>query len=141
MAATAYEGHAIVEIMGHVRLAGRVSEAQQYGAVMLRVDIPEVPAAGAAAAVPGFTRFYGGGAIYSVTPTTEEIAVAFTRRARPVPVQRFDLALPAMASQPPDAELVGGGKDQPGTCVDCGHVDCICDEAVEAGDENGDPTW
>lgn len=35
-----YEGWAIVELMGHRRIAGRVSQAEQYGTAMLRIDIP-----------------------------------------------------------------------------------------------------
>ena len=38
---TAYEGWAIVELMGHRRLGGRVSEAVQYGVAMLRLDVPK----------------------------------------------------------------------------------------------------
>lgn len=36
----AYEGWAIVELMGHVRLAGRVSPAPMFGTELLRIDIP-----------------------------------------------------------------------------------------------------
>lgn len=138
MATSAYEGHAIIEIMGRVRLAGGVSEVQQYGTTMIRVDVPEVPFDRGAPAIPGFTRFYGGGAIYSVTPTTEEIALGITRMTRVVPVHPYEMARPAIAPVPADAEVVGEG-DRPGVCVDCNRVDCVCDEeTIEDGDEAGE---
>ncbi|XXX79239.1 hypothetical protein WMF30_10735 [Sorangium sp. So ce134] len=57
---TAYQGWAIVELMGHRRLAGRVSEVTQYGATQLRLDVP-----GEGDAVMA-TQFYSGGALYWV---------------------------------------------------------------------------
>lgn len=38
---SAYEGWAIVELMGHRRLGGRVGEAEAYGAKLLRLDVPK----------------------------------------------------------------------------------------------------
>jgi hypothetical protein len=51
----AYEGWAICELMGHRRLAGSVSQAEQYGAVFLRLDVPGPDDTFT-------TQFYGGGA-------------------------------------------------------------------------------
>lgn len=60
------EQWAIVEIMGHHRQAGRISEVTQFGAVLLRVDVP---------AGDGWaTEFYGGSAIYRLRICTEEVA-------------------------------------------------------------------
>lgn len=59
---------AIVEIMGHHRQAGRISEVTQFGAVLLRVDVP---------AGDGWaTEFYGGASIYRLRICTEEVARA-----------------------------------------------------------------
>jgi hypothetical protein len=80
-----YEGWAIVELMGHRRLAGIVSQAEQYGVAMLRLDVPEVDGGQAA------TQFYGGSSIYCVTPTTEEAARLVARRNVPAPVQTWEL--------------------------------------------------
>lgn len=57
-----------VEIFGHVRHHGLVSEVEQFGTRMLRVDVftdGDVPIA---------THDYGGAAIFSVTPCTEAYA-------------------------------------------------------------------
>lgn len=81
----AYEGWAIVELMGHRRLAGQVSQAEQYGVAMLRLDIPAVDEQ------PAATQFYGGTSIYCITPTTEEIARGIAEHNRPAPVNRWEL--------------------------------------------------
>ncbi|HEV2071060.1 MAG TPA: hypothetical protein VGR26_14820 [Acidimicrobiales bacterium] len=83
-----YEGWAIVELMGHRRLAGRVSEAEQYGTAMLRLDVPAVDGQQAA------TQFYGGSAIYCVTPTDEEAARLVAARNAPAPIQTWELPRP-----------------------------------------------
>jgi hypothetical protein len=80
-----YEGWAIVELMGHRRLAGRVSQAEQYGVAMLRLDVP--PTEGAQAA----TQFYGGSSIYCITPVSEEAALLVARRSAPTPIQTWEL--------------------------------------------------
>jgi hypothetical protein len=82
---TAYEGWAIVELMGRRRLAGLVSEVQQYGVTMLRLDVP-----GEGETVLA-TQFYGGAALYCVTPTDEETARAVSKLGRPAPIQRWEL--------------------------------------------------
>lgn len=58
---------AIVELFGHTKIAGRISEAACYGGVFLRVDVPETETG------PAFTRFYGAPAVFSVTPMAEEL--------------------------------------------------------------------
>lgn len=64
---------------------------EQFGATLLRIDIPDAdPAKGMCA-----TQFYGGGAIYCVTPTTEEIARGVARSNQPTPVQRWELPAPS----------------------------------------------
>jgi hypothetical protein len=76
---------ALVELFGHQKIVGKVSEASLAGGAFLRVD---VPALGSGAA---FTRFYGPGAIYSINPVTEEIARGLMTQYRNEPVSRFDL--------------------------------------------------
>lgn len=84
---TAFEGWAIVELMGHRRLAGYASQVEMFGAAMLRLDIPAKEGLSA-------TQFYSGGSIYCLTPTTEETAKAFALRNQPTPVQRWEIAPP-----------------------------------------------
>lgn len=65
----AYEGWAIVELMGHRQTAGLVREVQMAGTTMLRVDTP-----GPSEAEVLATQFYTGPAIYCVTPCDEATA-------------------------------------------------------------------
>jgi hypothetical protein len=86
----AFDSHAIVELFGHQRIAGRVSEQQLAGGTFLRVDVPETERAEA------YTRYYGAGAIYALTPVTEEIARAAAEDSYVwVPVRKDVAALPA----------------------------------------------
>lgn len=56
--------YAVVEVYGHRSHAGRVIEIERFGSKMLRIDIPKDGDFEA-----GFTtHFYGGGAIFSLTP-------------------------------------------------------------------------
>ena len=81
-----YEGWAILELMGHRRLAGKISEAVIGGAAMTRIDVPRGD---------GFsTQFYGASALYCVTPTTEEIARRLAESTQPQPVHRWELPAP-----------------------------------------------
>lgn len=58
----------ILEVMGRLRLAGEISEQTIAGAGFIRIDIPATTRA------PAFTRFFSPGSLYSLTPTTEQIA-------------------------------------------------------------------
>jgi len=79
---------AIVELMGHRRLAGWVTEESRFGSPMLRIDIP-------GAGETRTTQYYGNQSIYCVTPTTEEIATAIAKRCQPAPVVACELPAPA----------------------------------------------
>jgi hypothetical protein len=80
---------AIVELFGHSQIAGRVTEEAIGGASFIRVDVPEVNGQAA------FTKFYGGGAIYSITPVSEEVVRIAVERMRVRPVSTFYLPSPA----------------------------------------------
>lgn len=97
-----FEGWAIVELMGHRRLAGFVTEQEIAGHPFLRLDIvgrttkiideddgPEVALHGGFEG--GTTQFYSPQAVYCITPTTQDIAVTIGRRSHPAPVQRYEL--------------------------------------------------
>ena len=75
-----FEQWAIVEIFGHTRLAGLVTEATIGGCSFVRVDVPEHDGR------PGFTRFYGNGAIYSMTIVDREVCMAALSQLQPRPI-------------------------------------------------------
>jgi hypothetical protein len=80
-----FEGWAIVELMGHRKLAGFVREVTIAGAAMLRLDIPSDEP---------LTQYYGASALYCLTPTTEDLAKKVAQASRPVPVSRYELPEP-----------------------------------------------
>lgn len=79
-----FEGYAILELMGHRKLAGRLSEQEIAGQAFLRIDIP-----GEGGDVA--TQFYSAAAVYAITPTTKEIARAVAGSYQPTPVTRWEL--------------------------------------------------
>lgn len=90
---TAYTGWAVVELMGHRRIAGHVSEAAQYGTAMIRVDVPGEDGA-------TITQFYGGNSIYCLSPVTEDVARAVARRNQPAPVSPYEILPPKAMPAP-----------------------------------------
>lgn len=73
----------IVEIMGKKLLAGYVTKEEQFGATLLRVDVPET------SAFPAFTQLYGNNAIYCVTPVSEEVARLTAEHSRINPISVY----------------------------------------------------
>lgn len=77
----------ILELMGHRRLAGLVTEQTIAGAAFLRVDImPE--------GREPFTQYYSPQAVYCLTPTTEAIARAVGANTLPEPAFHWELPEP-----------------------------------------------
>jgi hypothetical protein len=100
-----FDSWCLVEVFGHQKIAGRVTEETVGAAAMIRVDVPETGGG------PAYTKYFGNAAIYSMTPTTEEIARAaaaqIERYNQPVPYAPVPAAqkqLPAPATVPPDDE-------------------------------------
>ncbi len=79
-----FEQWAIVEIMGHRRLGGLVTEVERFGTKMMRVDIPPAEVDGQT-----ITQFYGGSSIYALTVTDEETARAFALARRELPIDAW----------------------------------------------------
>lgn len=101
----------IVEVMGHVRLAGKVSEQAIGGSSFIRVDVPETKQQ------PAFTRFYGAGSIYSMSPVTEEAARACAERFTAPPIDIYDVRqlvakLPKPQGTEDDPGDLLGGEDE-----------------------------
>lgn len=94
---------AILELMGHRRLGGWVTEVELFGAKMCRIDIPSTEGGDTNDTLPCITnangvkfnihvtQFYGGGSVYCVTPCTHEAAFAVAKTSQPAPVQPWEL--------------------------------------------------
>ena len=84
-----FECWAILELMGHVRVGGKVSEEERFGVKMGRIEIPN--------AEGGFTTtYFGGTSVYRLTPCGEAEARAVAARSQPQPVHVWEMprALP-----------------------------------------------
>lgn len=109
---------AVVELFGHQRLAGLVTEATIGGCSFLRVDVPEQPAhREGAQPVPAYTRYFGQGAIYALNPCSEQIArvaAAELRSRPPIPFALPDItARPALPFGDDDDGPLENGDDWP----------------------------
>lgn len=75
-----FEIWGIVDLFGHQKVGGRITEAQIGGCSFVRVDVPAVDGSMAA------SHLYGNGAIYQITPTSEEVVRLFVKNFKPAPL-------------------------------------------------------
>ena len=95
---------AIVELFGHTRLAGRVTEATIGGCSFVRVDVPTLDGG-------ADTHFFGQGAIYAIHPVEELVARSVARKCRVEPVRPWEL--PVSLPQPAEIDDDGdAGQEQ-----------------------------
>jgi hypothetical protein len=89
-----FEHWGIVELMGHQRAAGRLTEEVVAGANLLRVDIP-------IDAHNFRTAYYGSSAIYALHITDEEAARTMAARSgsRPPFAYEIESRLPAIGTR------------------------------------------
>lgn len=102
---------AIVDLLGHQRLAGRLSEEEKFGAKMGRLDIPTaMPCAtcagtgyaafmaaehcatckGTKTETSWQTQYFGGSSVYKVSIVSEEVARHAVKSTSPNPVSAWD---------------------------------------------------
>ena len=106
-----FEGWAILELMGHRKLAGYCRWTQ---GPLLRIDVP-----GDNPGDPNVaTQFYSPAALYCLTPTTEDLARKVAKGCRPEPVARWELpALPEPAPRTTGASHLDADLE----CGNCQH--------------------
>ncbi len=76
---------AMVELFGHTRIAGEVTEQTIAGGAMVRIDVPE------SKGQPAFTRIVNVSAIYAINPVTEEVARELASKFHAKPVDIWDI--------------------------------------------------
>lgn len=81
-----FEIQAIIELFGHNRIAGKVSEQTIGGATFVRVDVPETKDQ------PPFTRFLNPSAIYAINPVSEDVARGMAENIQSRPINIWDAA-------------------------------------------------
>lgn len=102
-----FDEWAIVELLGHRRLAGRIREVQIAGHGFLRLDIPDT--GDEKTWEPGATQFISPGSVYALHPVDEDTARRAAGLWRPEPVSRWQLEPPAKPSEGRDLDYDGDG--------------------------------
>jgi hypothetical protein len=154
-----YEGWAILEIFGHQKYAGFVKTEYFGTACMFRCDVPPLPEreqvtkggcyvetdVDSRSWVPpgskvkkvatiGYTKLFGVGAIYSMTPCDEQAALRAVEEIQPRSLMLVSLpagkALAAGADpeSPDEAMSAEDDTDDSDMCLDCGKPidNCRC---------------
>lgn len=99
-----FQQWAIVELFGHQRIAGLITEQTIGGCQFVRVDVPAVGGASA------FTKLYGNGAIYAITFVDRDIALAALEKMRVKPITPYDVG--ALTSDAVQQRLVDASLDR-----------------------------
>jgi len=110
---------AVVEVMGHTRYAGRVSQHAALGGALIRVEVPAILNDQGTEEIPAFEKLLAPAAIFAITPTTEILAREAARRFRTRPFTILDL--PELVRRPrlpgierhPDDHVDEYGDDYP----------------------------
>lgn len=91
-----FKNWCVIELMGHQRIAGMVTEEEISGQLFLRIDVPAV------SGNPPFTRYYGSAAVYSISPVTQEVVMIVLSNMYIEPVIKIDI--PALKLQNKDIQ-------------------------------------
>lgn len=108
-------GWAILELMGHRKLAGFVSDDMGLVRIDVYTEDPEILMPGAdrvrvvrTGAAPTATQWYGRAAIYCITASTMDMCLRLAQSHQPAPVGRWELAERAgvgAGPEPDDADV------------------------------------
>lgn len=79
-----FELWGIIELFGHQKMAGKVTEQTVGGSALIRIDVPNTDRQ------PAFTRFLNMSAIYAINPVTEEVATASANSINSQPINVWD---------------------------------------------------
>jgi hypothetical protein len=152
-----FEGWAIVEMMGHQKEIGFVTTETYGQAILFRVDTPELPerefildqptyinlngwtrpgAKVKRATVPAHSRLVSPGALYAITPCTEEAARTALEHGLERPLILLEAPpLPALAAAEDgdDEATAEDGDDEDCLCQACGlcAMDCRCQVSIQ----------
>ncbi len=87
----------LIELFGHQRIVGLVSDQVIGGEIFIRVDVPETKRQSA------FTKMYGKGAVYCLSPLAEDVAKSLIDKFSQPPVARYEL---------PSHDLIEGSDEK-----------------------------
>lgn len=76
---------AVVELFGHQRISGKVTEQAFGSSTFVRIDVPETKAQ------PPFTRMVNPSAVYAINPVTEEVMLQMAENIQQKPIDAWDI--------------------------------------------------
>lgn len=76
---------AIVELFGHQKMAGKVTEQSIGPTTFVRIDVPE------SEKQQSFTRLLNPSAIYAINPVTEDVMKDMAARFSAMPIEAWDI--------------------------------------------------
>lgn len=76
---------AIIELFGHQRISGKVSEQTVGSSTFVRIDVPETSIS------PKFTRIVNPTAVYAINPVTEEVMIEMAEKISVKPIDAWDI--------------------------------------------------
>lgn len=76
---------AIVELFGHSRISGKVTEQTVGSSTFIRIDVPETKAQ------PGFSRIVNPSAVYAINPVTEDVMELMASQIEQKPIEAWDI--------------------------------------------------
>lgn len=77
---------AIVELFGHSKLAGKITEQSVGSSTFIRVDVPETKRQ------PSFSRIVNPSAIYALNPVTKEVMEQMAASIEEAPLEAWDIS-------------------------------------------------
>lgn len=95
---------AVVDLLGHVRLAGWLTEEEKFGSKLGRLEMPMPDGS-------TMTRWFGGGSVYSVSAVTEDVVRALAM-SNPPPVSPYDVRALVQAVLPPPSREPREPRDE-----------------------------
>ena len=105
MSETKFDSWGLIELFGHARVAGRITEQSVGGCNFVRVDVPTET---------GFyTRLLGQGAIYAINLTTEDVARQLAKRHCEEPTFAYGLqpTIPKLQAAQHNLQLGDGNEE------------------------------
>ena len=94
--ANGFDAWCVLDLFGHQRTAGHVTEATIGGCSFIRIEVPQSDGSFR-------TEFYGNGAIYSMRPIAEHLARAIAMRSE-APISAWDIQRLGLNAKPETAE-------------------------------------
>ncbi|TWU67280.1 hypothetical protein V7x_28540 [Crateriforma conspicua] len=80
-----FDQWAVVDVMGHQRYVGHVTEETVAGCGFIRVDVPATDKR------PSFTKLLGTSSIYAISPVSESIARRMAAGRDQTPIESYEL--------------------------------------------------